>query len=70
MEANFPIGNLIADLNKYDGTQLDLQGNVIWPELHLNWPEPLPPVEPLGGDGGFNVGVGEWGDEVVTILPI
>lgn len=70
VEANFPIGNLIADLNKYDGTQLDLQGNVIWPELHLNWPEPLPPVEPLGGDGGFNVGVGEWGDEVVTILPI
>ena len=71
VEHRFPIGDLIADLNEYDGTQLDENGNVIWPELHVYWPEPLPEVEPVGGSGGaFDVGVGDWGDEIVTVLPL
>ena len=71
IEQTFNIGDLIADLNEYDGTQLDENGEPIWPELHLVWPEPLPEVEPVnGGNSGFDVGVGEWGDEIVTELPL
>lgn len=70
VEHSFPVGHLLADLNTYDGTQRDANGNIKWPQIHIQWPEPLPPVESLGGDDGFNVGVGDWGDEIVTILPI
>ena len=72
LQLDFPIGEEIANLNSYDGTQLDEHGNVIWPELHIYWPEPLPEVEPVGGngDGAFDVGVSDWGDEIVTILPL
>lgn len=71
LEMEFPIGDIIKDLNNYDGTQTDENGQVIWPELHLYWPEPLPEVEPVGGSGGaFDVGVGDWGDEIVTELPL
>lgn len=71
LEQNFPIGDLIADLNQYNGTQLDENGQPIWPEIHVYWPEPLPEVEPVGGGGGgFDVGVDGWGEDVVTILPL
>ena len=71
LEQRFSIGEIIKDLNSYDGTQFDADGNVIWPELHVYWPEPLPEVEPVGGaDGAFDVGVGDWGDEIVTELPL
>ena len=71
LEKYFPVGDIIARLNEYDGTQLDEYGNPIWPEIHVYWPEPLPEVEPVGGGGGaFDVGVSEWGDEIVTILPM
>lgn len=69
VENSFPIGHLLADLNSYDGTQKDEYGNIKWPQIHIQWPEPLPVVNPLGGDG-FNIGVGDWGDEIITILPI
>lgn len=72
LEMEFPVGDLIADLNEYDGTQLDENGNIIWPELHIYWPEPLPEVEPVGGSGGaFDVGVDGWGDNEEKIeLPL
>lgn len=71
LEHSFPIGDIIADLNSYDGTQLDENGKPIWPEIHVYWPEPLPEVEPVGGGkGGFDVGVSDWGDEIETILPM
>ena len=71
LEHDFPIGDLIADLNSYDGTQLDENGQPIWPEIHVYWPEPLPEVEPVGGGkGGFDVGLDDWGDEIETILPM
>lgn len=71
LEHDFPIGDIIADLNNYDGTQLDENGKPIWPEVHVYYPEPLPEVEPVGGgSGGFDVGVDGWGDDVVTVLPL
>jgi len=71
LQVEFPIGDLLADLNSYDGTKVDENGRPIWPEIHVYWPEPLPEVEPVGGgSGGFDVGVDDWGDEVVTILPM
>lgn len=71
LERDFPVGDIISDLNKHDGTLLDENGQPIWPEIHVYWPEPLPEVEPVGGGGGaFDVGVSEWGDEIVTILPM
>lgn len=71
VQYEFHIGDLLADLNSYDGTKVDENGRPIWPEIHVYWPEPLPEVEPVGGgSGGFNVGVDDWGDEVVTILPM
>lgn len=71
LERDFPVGDIIAELNKYDGTLLDENGQPIWPEIHVYWPEPLPEVEPVGGGGGaFDVGVSEWGDEIVTVLPM
>lgn len=71
LEKEFMIGDIIADLNNYDGTQIDENGKAIWPEVHITWPEPLPEVEPVGGGGGsFDVGVGDWGDEIETILPL
>ena len=72
LEMEFPVGDIIADLNEYDGTQLDENGNIIWPELHIYWPEPLPEVEPVGGSGGaFDVGVDGWGDNEEKIeLPL
>lgn len=71
LSQNFPIGDLIADLNSYNGTQTDENGNPIWPEIHIYWPERLPEVEPVGGgEGAFDIGVSDWGDEIVTILPL
>ena len=71
LEMEFPIGDILKDLNSYDGTQKDENGNVIWPQVHVYWPEPLPEVEPVGGSGGaFDVGVGDWGDEIITELPL
>lgn len=71
LEYYLPVGDLLANINEYDGSQLDEEGNVIWPELHVYLPEPLPEVEPVGGSGGaFDVGVGDWGDEIVTELPL
>ena len=68
---NFPLGEILANLNSIDGSNVDKNGKAIWPEVHVYWPEPLPEVRPVGsGDGGFNVGVGDWGDEVVTVLPV
>ena len=70
LEENFPLGEILADLNKYDGSYTDANGK-IWPELYINWPEPLPIVKPVGGgDSAFDVGVSDWGDEIVTILPM
>jgi cell division protein FtsI/penicillin-binding protein 2 len=49
----------------------DEDGNVIWPEVHVYWPEPLPEVQSVnGGTGGFDVGVSDWGEEIVTVLPL
>lgn len=71
IDLNFPIGEQLASINEYDGTQLDENGNVIWPEVHVYWPEPLPEVTPVNpGPGGFDVGVSDWGDEIVTVLPL
>lgn len=72
LDMNFPIGEQLAKLNEYDGTQLDENGNPIWPEVHVYWPEELPDVEPVGGGsgGGFDVGVSDWGDEIITVLPL
>lgn len=71
LEKNFPIGDLLADLNEYDGTQLDKKGTPIWPEVHVYWPEPLPEVEAVGsGSGGFDVAVDDWGEDITTILPL
>ena len=71
IDLNFPIGEQLASINEYDGTQLDENGNVIWPEVHVYWPEPLPEVTPVNpGSGGFDVGVSDWGDEIVTVLPL
>ena len=70
LQENFPLGDILADLNKYDGDYTNADGK-IWPELHINWPEPLPIVKPVGGgDSAFDVGVSDWGDEIVTILPM
>jgi hypothetical protein len=67
----FKLGEIIADLNSWDGTQVDENGNAIWPAIYLEWPEPLPIVKPVGsGDSAFDVGVSDWGDEIVTILPM
>lgn len=71
LEHDFPLGDILADLNDYNGTQLDENGKPIWPEIHVYFPEPLPEVEPVGGgNGGFDVGVDGWGDDIVTILPL
>lgn len=71
IDLNFPIGEQLASINEYDGTQLDENGNVIWPEVHVYWPEPLPEVTPVNPEsGGFDVGVSDWGDEIVTVLPL
>ena len=71
IDLNFPIGEQLASINEYDGTQLDENGNVIWSEVHVYWPEPLPEVTPVNpGSGGFDVGVSDWGDEIVTVLPL
>ena len=71
LERNFPIGDLLAGLNEYDGTQLDENGTPIWPEVHVYWPEPLPEVEAVGsGSGGFDVNVDDWGEDITTILPL
>lgn len=69
---DFPIGDQLASINDYDGTQLDENGEPIWPEIHVNWPEPLPIVVPEGeSEGGFDVGVDGWGDnEIVTEIPL
>jgi hypothetical protein len=62
LEMNFPIGEQLASINDYDGTQLDKNGNVIWPEVHVYWPEPLPEQQSFneGGGGGFDIGVDDW----------
>ena len=71
LELNFPIGEQLASINEYDGTQFDENGKVIWPEIHVYWPEPLPEVKPVnGGTGGFDVGVSDWGEEEIVILPL
>ena len=71
IDLNFPIGEQLASINEYDGTQFDENGKVIWPEVHVYWPEPLPEVTPVNpGSGGFDVGVSDWGDEIVTVLPL
>lgn len=71
LQVDFPIGDQLADLNTYDGTQCDESGKPIWPEVHVTWPEPLPIVIPVDGDsGGFNVGVGDWGEEESIELPL
>lgn len=71
LDMNFPIGDQLATINEYDGTQFDENGKVIWPEIHVYWPEPLPDVKPVGGTtGGFDVGVSDWGKEEVVVLPL
>ena len=62
LEQNFPIGDQLASINEYDGTQLDKNGNVMWPEVHVYWPEPLPEIQAMTGGrgGGFDVGVDDW----------
>ena len=71
LDMNFPIGDQLAKVNEYDGTQFDENGKVIWPEIHVYWPEPLPNVKPVGGnEGGFDVGVSDWGEEEVVVLPL
>lgn len=68
---NFPVGDLLESLNGYDGTQVDENGEPVWPEIHVKWPEPLPIVIPEGeSEGAFNVGVGGWFDEIVTEIPL
>lgn len=68
---DFPLGEILANLNSCDGSQVDENGKAIWPAIYLEWPEPLPIVKPVGsGDSAFDVGVSDWGDEIVTILPM
>ena len=73
LEMDFPVGDQIANINEYDGTHFDEDGNIVWPEIHVEWPEPLPHVDNVDGKGGaFDVGVDNWGDgdEVITELPL
>ncbi len=67
----FPLGEILADLNSWDGSQVDENGKAKWPSVYLEWPEKLPIVKPVGsGDSAFDVGVSDWGDEIITILPM
>jgi hypothetical protein len=52
--------------NELDGLDGQIQ-NVL---VELAIPERLPDVEPVGGvGGGFDIGVDDWGDEIVTEFP-
>lgn len=71
LQEDFYVGDQLADINSYDGSRLDGNGDPVWPEIHIYWPEPLPSVnEEVGSDGAFDVGVGGWDDEIVTVLPL
>ena len=63
----FNIGDILAQFNEMDGSDGEIQKVVV----NLELPENLPDVQPVdGSDGGFNVNVDNWGDEIVTEFPI
>lgn len=68
LDYDYPIGDILAQFNELDGMDGQIQKVVV--ELVI--PERLPDVEPAGGgaSGGFDIGVDDWGDEIVTHFPI
>lgn len=63
---SFDVGDQLADLNTYDGTIKDETGHPIWPKVFLDVELPFIEVS----DGIFDIGVGEWGPENETTLPL
>ena len=62
----FDVGDQIADLNSYDGTNLSPDGRVVWPTIHLDVELPFIEID----DGMFDVTVPGWGEEYEQILPL
>ena len=63
----FNIGDILTQFNEMDGSDGEIQKVVV----NLELPERLPDVRPVdGSDGGFDVNVDNWGDEITTIIPI
>ena len=64
---DFNIGDILSQFNEMDGLDGEIQKVVV----ELTLPERLPDVKPVdGSDGGFDINVDNWGDEITTILPI
>ena len=64
---DFYVGDLLAKFKEMDG----LDGNIQKVVINLRLPERLPDVQPMGGSGGgFDAEVDDWGDEIVTNIPI
>ena len=67
IDYDFYIGDILTQFNEMDGKDGQLQNVVV----KLNIPERLPDVAPVGGTGGgFDVSFDNWGDEIVTDIPI
>ena len=64
---DYYIGDILAQFKDMDG----LDGKIQKVVVDLELPERLPDVQPMGGSGGgFDADVDDWGDEIVTNIPI
>lgn len=67
VDYDFQIGDILSQFNDLDGSDGQIQKVVV----NLRIPDPLPDVKPVGGeDGGFDINVDNWGDEIITEIPI
>lgn len=67
IDYDFKIGDLLTRFNEMNGMDGEIQKVVV----NLTIPERLPDVAPVGGSGGgFDVIFDNWGDEIVTEIPI
>ena len=67
IDYDFNVGDILSKFNELDGADGQIQKVVV----DLRIPEKLPDVEPVGGkDGGFDIYVDNWGDEIITEIPI